>query len=310
MWRNYLTVGIRALGKNRTYAFINIVGLAIGLAACLMLLIYVRYETTYDAWLANAENSYQLQTYYRSRQTGQEDHMQMTSYVSGQRFKAGFPQVERSVYALGSAPVVMRNGEALPTRDALLVDELFFDVLQFPFVQGDPRRALSQLNSVVLTQSDARRIFGTENVMGRTVTMVSRGITRDFRITGVARDLPHNSHVRFSMVARIDIAAWFADTPQFLTCWGCNSGWFYFTLRPGTDPQTIQAQMPAWERRSIPNEQFGQETYNAGQEADWRLANIRDIHLGLAQQATMTPGNDRSTILTFTIIAFLILGMA
>ena len=310
MWRNYLTVGIRALGKNRTYAFINIVGLAIGLAACLMLLIYVRYETTYDAWLANAENSYQLQSVYRSRQTGEEQHFQMAAYVAGQRMRSSFPQIDRSVYALSSEPVVMRNGEALPTRDALLVDSLFFDVLQFPFVQGDPRSALSQLNTVVLTQSEARRIFGTENVMGRTVTMVSRGITRDYRITGIARDVPHNSHVRFTIVARIDLPAWFADESQFLKCWGCHSGYFYFTLRPGTNPDVIQSQFPAWERRNIPNEQFGRDTYNPGDDEDWKVTNIRDVHLGLGQVVPMTPGNDRRTILTFAIIAFLILGMA
>ena len=72
MWRNYLTVGVRALVKNKTYAFINIFGLAIGLAACLMLLLYVRYETSYDAWLPNAENTYQFQTHYRDKQTGED----------------------------------------------------------------------------------------------------------------------------------------------------------------------------------------------------------------------------------------------
>src|SRR5687767_11329398 len=143
MWRNYVTVGVRALVKNKTYAFINIFGLAIGLAACLMLLIYVRYETSYDAWLPNAENSYQFQSHYRSEQTGEEGHFQMTSYIAGQRLKSDFPQVERSVYALSSAPVVMRGGNALPTEDVLLVDNLFFDVLQFPLVRGDPRNALN-----------------------------------------------------------------------------------------------------------------------------------------------------------------------
>jgi putative ABC transport system permease protein len=161
-----------------------------------------------------------------------------------------------------------------------------------------------------MTQSEARRIFGTENVVGRTLTMVTRGATTDYRITGVARDLPHDSHVRFSIVARIDFARSFTDQPQFLTSWGWQSGWYYFTLRPGSDPAAIQAQMPAWERRNIPDESFGQTTTNAGDEQDWNVANIRDIHLGEAQEATMTPGNDRQTIVTFTVIAFLILGMA
>ena len=310
MWRNYMTVGLRALGKNRTYAFINIVGLAIGLAACLMILIYVRYETSYDEWLPNAENTYQFQSHYLSKQTGEDSHFQMTAYVAGQRLKSNFPQVERSVYALSTSPVISRNGEALPTEDVLFVDNLFFDVLQFPLVQGDVRSALSQVDSAVLTQSEARRIFGDENAMGRTLTMISRGISRDYRVTGIARDVPHNSHVRFTIVARFDPNTYFAETPNFMTSWGWQSGWYYFTLRPGTDPATLQAQMPAWERRNIPNEQFGSQRYNAGDEQDWRIANIRGIHLGEAQEATMTPGNDRASITTFTIIAFLILGMA
>jgi putative ABC transport system permease protein len=310
MWRNYVTVGIRALTKNKTYAFINIVGLAIGLAACLMLLIYVRYETSYDGWLPNAQNTYQFQSHYRNRQTGEEMHLQMTSYVAGQRLKADFPQIDRVVYALSNSPVVMRRGEALATDQVLLVDNLFFDVLQFPLVQGDRSSVLAQTNSAVLTQTEARRIFGTENVVGRTLTMVVRGTTIDFRITGVARDLPHNSHVRFTIVARIDFARSFADTPQFLTSWGWQSGWYYFTLRPGGDPAAIQAQLPAWERRNIPNETFGQTTTNQGDEQDWKVVNIRYIHLGEAQDGTMTNGNDRQTIVTFIIIAFLILGMA
>jgi putative ABC transport system permease protein len=310
MWRNYVTVGVRALVKNRTYAFINIFGLGVGLAACLMLLLYVRYETSYDQRLPNAQNAYQLQTHYKSKQTGEENDLQMASYVSGQRLAADFPQIDRSVYALGTAPVVMRGAEALATDDVLLVDNLFFDVLQFPFAQGDPRTALVQSGNVVLTQSEARRIFGTENVMGRTLTMVSRGITLDYRVTGIVRDLPRDSHARFTIVARIDMARWFSDTPQFLTCWGCQSGWFYFTLRPGADPAAMQAALPAWERRNIPDEQFGRTTYNAGEEQDWRIVNVRDVHLGIAQDGEMRPGNDRNTIWTFAIIAFLILGMA
>ena len=204
----------------------------------------------------------------------------------------------------------MRSGEALPTENVLLVDDLFFDVLQFPLVQGDPQTALRSPGTVVLTQSEARRLFGREDVVGQTLTMVSRGISTDYRVTGIARDLPHNSHVRFTIVARIDIPSFIRETPQFMTCWGWQSGWYYFTLRPGTDPAAIQAALPAWERRNIEDQVFGQQRTNQGDEQDWRVANIRDVHLGEAQEATMTPGNDRRTIVTFTVIAFLILGMA
>ncbi|MGE0179496.1 MAG: ABC transporter permease [Sphingomonas sp.] len=310
MWRNYFNVGVRALVKNRTYAFINVFGLAIGLAACLMLLLYVRYETTYDEFLPNAQNVYQYQSHYRNPQTGEEQRLQMTSYIAGQRFRADFPQVERSVYAWSSAPVVLRRGEALTTDDVLLVDNLFFDVLQFPFAQGDPRNALAQPGSVVLTETEARRIFGDENPMGKTITMAIRGAPTDYRVTGIVRDLPRNSHVRFTMVVRIDPPSLYADLPDIIEQWGWQSGWFYFSLRSGTDVDSIRAQLPAWERRNIPDEQFGQERTNQGEFQDWQVVNIRDVHLGNADRGVMSPVNDRRTLVTFTVIAFLILGMA
>ena len=234
----------------------------------------------------------------------------MTSYIAGQRLERDFPQVQRSVYALSSEPVVSRGGEALPTEDVLLVDDLFFDVLRFPLVHGNPRTALSRPGTVVLTQSEARRLFGREDVLGQTLTMVSRGISTDYQVVGVARDLPRNSHIRFTIVARIDIPSFFHETPQFMTAWGWQSGWYYFTLRPGSDPAAIQAALPAWERRNIEDQVFGNQRTNQGDEQDWRVENIRDVHMGEAQEATMTPGNDRTTIGMFAVIAFLILGMA
>src|SRR4051794_27555295 len=82
MWRNYLTVGLRSLLKNRVYALINILGLAIGMAACLMILLFVRYELSYDKWLPGVENVYEFQSWYKSRETGEEDKLQMTPFIA------------------------------------------------------------------------------------------------------------------------------------------------------------------------------------------------------------------------------------
>jgi putative ABC transport system permease protein len=310
MWRNYLTVGFKALLKNKTYAFINIMGLAIGLSACLMILLYVRYEMSYDSWLPNAENTYQLQTSFTDPETGEVNKGQMASFVSGTALKKDYPQIERSVYFMGTSPVLLRNGQALPTEDVVFADNLFFDVLQFPLVRGDPATALAQPGNLVVTESEAERLFGTEDPIGKTLTMVSRGITTDYRVTGIAKDTPKNSHARFKMVARFDPTSYFGDSPEFMTSWGWHSGYFAFTLKPDSDPAVIQKAMPEWERRNIPVQQFGAERFFAGENQDWFLVNVRDIHLGEAQGASMTPGNDRGTIITFSIIAALILGMA
>ena len=311
MWRNYFTVGIRALAKSRVYAFINIVGLSIGLAACLMLLLYVRYERSYDEWLPNVENVYQLQTTFTDPGTGRPDKLQMTSYVAGATLKKDFPQIERLVYVISAGPVVFHNGQAFPTEDTVVTDGNLFEVLQLPFVAGDAATALANVNSVVLSETEARKYFGDANPVGRTLTLINRGISTDYVVTGVMKDMPRNSHQRFEMVARVDLPTYIGEgIEDFLTEWGFNNGWAYVQLRPGTDPATINDNLQAWEERNIPDRPFGGQMLNQGDFAEFRLVNLPDIHLGEAQGGAARPGNDAGTILTFLIIAFLILGMA
>ncbi|SNS70898.1 putative ABC transport system permease protein [Sphingomonas laterariae] len=310
MWRNYLTVGVRSLAKNRAYALINILGLAIGMAACILILLFVRYEFTYDRFLGNAENTYELQSFYTSRETGQQFNIQMTSYVAGTMLKKDFPQVEKSVFALSSSPVVLKEGQATAANDILMVDGPFFDIVQFPFAVGNPATALAQAGSVVLTEAEAVKRFGTTNIIGQTMTMVTRGRTMDFRVTGIVKNPPKNSSFNLTIVARIDPVSFFSEQPEFMREWGWQSGWVFVQLKPGTDPKTLQAQFPAWEKRNIADENVGDLRYNAGDEQDWRLVNVRDIHLGEAQGAAMSPGNDERTVYTFAVIALLILGMA
>src|SRR5581483_7760686 len=112
MFRNYLTVGLRALAKNRTYAFINIVGLAIGMAACLLILLFVRYEMSYDKWIPAAADTYQVQTWYDAHDTGHPAQLQLTSYAAGPALKKDFPEVERVVYVYDNGPAFFAHGQA------------------------------------------------------------------------------------------------------------------------------------------------------------------------------------------------------
>jgi putative ABC transport system permease protein len=310
MWRNYLTVGLRALAKNKTYAFINIFGLALALAACLMILLYVRYELNYDRWLPNGENVYQWQTFYHDKQTGEDLNLQMASYVAGKALEKDFPQVEKRVYATGGGFTVIRNGEAIAIEYGSQVDGPFFDVVRLPLAKGDPATALAQVGSVALSQTTAAQLFGSTDPVGKTLTLMLRGKAVDHRVTAVFKDLPKNSHMRWNMIVRYDPVSYNSELPDFLTSWGWQSGWHYVALKPGTDPETIHAQLPAWEKRNIADENFGERKYNAGDEQEYRLANVRDVHLGKAQSGASTPGNDRRTIITFGIVAALILGMA
>jgi putative ABC transport system permease protein len=308
MWRNYWTVAVRALAKSKTYSVINIAGLAIGMAACIMILLYINYEQSYDKWLPDVENTYQLEAWYPHPQDGEPLFMQMSAYVSKTAVVKDFPQIERAVYVQDNGPVFVKDGQASSTKGWFFADDDFLKVVSLPLVAGT---TLTSPQTAVLTQKEALARFGTDQVIGRTLTIISKGLRRDFRITGVVKDLPKNSSLKMRAILRLDFNSFYADAPEFLNkCWGCQSGFVFLKAKPGTDIKAMEAQLPAWEKRNIPDEPNGDIMYNAGTEEDWHFVNLKDIHLGKAQEATLTPGNDRRTIATFAIIAVLILGMA
>jgi len=308
MWRNYWTVAVRALAKSKTYSIINIAGLAIGMAACILILLYIRYEKSYDKWLPDVENTYQLQAWYPHPKDGDPLYLQMSAYVSGKRAQKDFPQITNTVYVGDNEPVLIKDGQAYSTKKWLFADDDFLKVVNLPMIEGT---TLNAPGTAVITQEEAIKRFGTDRVVGKTFTIITRGERKDFKITGVLKNIPKNSSLLINAILRLDYNALYADNPEFMTkCWGCQSGWVFLKVRPGTDIKQLEAQLPAWEKRNIPDEPNGNLRYNAGDEEDWHFVNLKDIHLGKAQDGEMTPGNDNRTITTFAIIAALILGMA
>src|SRR4051794_28019580 len=136
MWRNYWTVAVRALAKNKTYSTLNIAGLAIGMAACILILLYVRYEESYDRWLPDADSTYQLQAWYPNPKSGIAMFSQMSAYVTKDRIKKDFPQVERVGYLLSGDPVVLKDGQASLGQDYLFTDDDILKIINLPMVAG------------------------------------------------------------------------------------------------------------------------------------------------------------------------------
>jgi putative ABC transport system permease protein len=312
MWRNYLTVGLRALTKNKTFAVINILGLALGLAACVMILLYVRYETSYDDWMEGADRAFQVQTFYEPTESGGEKmELQMSGIVVGRTLQKDYPdRIEKLAWVRGFAPIVIQDGQASEIEDLRMTDENLFEIFRVPFVRGNWQTALPDAHSIALSESEAKRRFGDEDPIGKTLTIVDNSGNVDYRVTGVFKDFPKNTHFTAEAVARFDLGVQFADRMNQVTGWGNQQGWNYVRLRSPDDAELIQRQMPVWEKRNIPNETTGDQVVNPGEYQDFRLTNIRDVHLGEAQDASVTPGNDRLTVVTFAVIAFLVLGMA
>ena len=307
MWRNYLTVGFRALIRSKVYTAINVFGLTVGIAACLLILIFVRHELSYDAWLPHADRTFQLQ----SEKVATEEpaqFLQSSFYPAAALLRQDFPQIEQIAGTIRTRPIVMLDGQPVD-MDVLLADPSLFEILETPFVRGDARTALRDPDSLVLTETEAHRFFGDSDPIGRTVTITRGEATSNLRVTAVLRDLPDNTHLGLSIVSRLS-AADFPDDPDALTAWNWIPGPIYVRLRPGADAEAINRALPAWEQRRIPRESTGTGQMSRADRWALHLANVRDVHLGRFQGSAQTPGRDPATILTFAIVALLILLIA
>jgi putative ABC transport system permease protein len=307
MWRNYLTVALRSLSRSKSYTAINVFGLAVGMASCILILIFVRHELSYDQWLPNADRTYQVQT-ERVATDEPPSFLQTSFYPAAELMERDFPEIERTAATWNSRPVVLVDRQPVYV-DMLLADADLFEILELPFLRGDPRTALRDPDSLVVTETEARRFFGSGDPVGRTLTVVRQGEPATLRVTAVLRDLPENSHLGLTMVGRLSPAA-FPTDPDALTAWNRIPGYVYARLRPGVDPARMNASLPAWEQRVIPRESTGSGEMSRADRWALRLTNVRDVHLGRFQENAMTPGGDMRTILTFSIVALLILAVA
>jgi putative ABC transport system permease protein len=312
MWRNYMTVGLRALAKNKVYAFINIFGLSLGIAACLLILTFVRYEFSYDSWMPGAGDAYQLQDFYKpTEQGGEEMKLQVTSYTSGIALQKDFPQIEKRVYVTGQGITFLLNGQAYSPEHAVFTDGNIFDILQVPFVRGDRAHALDDPNALVLSESEAKKYFGSENPLGRTITLMSGDLKDDYRVTGVYKDLPKNTHLGIGAVARFSPQTYFARNPTFLTSWNSQGGYVYVKLRPGTDVGALKRSSPRGRSATSPmtRPMAARSPIPATARTSASPTSATSISATRSMPA-QTPGSDKQTILTFAIVALMILGMA
>ena len=276
MWHHYLTIATRLLTRNRLYAAINIGGLALGLAGCLLILSYVRYERSYDAWLPESDRVYQVQATWH--EPGQPiSQSQNSPFPIRETLAAGFPQIE--------ALTVMANGKTVTTRDGQAifldwagVDPSFFDIFRLEFVSGSAKTALPDINTIVLTEDEAIRQFGTSDAAGRTMALGAGEGKRDYRVGGVLKNLPKNSSLKVAVLARYNPAD-YDFLPADAKGWGNMNQQHYAKLRPGADVAAINAALPAWEKRVVAPQIIDGKPSSQADIMDLALAPIGEVHL-------------------------------
>ena len=193
MLKNYFTIAVRSLRRHKTYTFINVTGLAVGVACCLLILLFVREEHSYDRFHENADRIYRV-VHEGKSSSGQRAYVQ-TSVLLAPTLEASFPEIEHAVRLYPAAGVV-KIGDRRFEEDLLLVDAPFLEVFTFPLERGDPTQALADPNGLVLSHEAARKFFGEADPMGQTLTIRLQGVFFDFVVRGIAAPIPSASSIR------------------------------------------------------------------------------------------------------------------
>ncbi len=309
MLKNYFNVAFRNLLKHKFYSLINILGLSIGLTCFLMISLYVVDELSYDQFHSDADRIYRMD--FSGTINGSEFITALASAPTGPTMPAEFPEVEESIRFRGSGNWTVRRKEetnAYNEEDVVFVDKNFFTFWDFNLINGDPETCLERPNTLVISQSNAKKIFGDDDPIGEIVVLDS---DEDWEITGVYEDMPSNSHfdygVMLSMESREEAKQKFWMSFNFNT---------YLKLKEGTDPAKLEAKFPDLIEKYIGPEieQFMgasmEEFAEAGNSAGFYLFPLTDIHLQSDKLGELGANGDIKYVLIFTAIALFILILA
>ncbi|MFV3128813.1 ABC transporter permease [Niveispirillum sp. KHB5.9] len=302
MLKNYLMVAFRNLLKHKLYSAINISGLAVGLATCVLILLFVRNETTHDRFFTDADRLYQV--VIRAQLPGrQADNVASTMLPLAAALKESFPEIEKTARVVQS-PTVFKRGDESFSEQVRLVDPDFFRMFDFTFLRGDRMTALDQPNGIVLTQSMAKKYFKDSDPLGQTLE-IDGG--EPAKVTGVIPDMPSDTHFDLEIIR--PYAAVGTALRGLENNWGGICCETYLLLKPGADAAAINARLPAWIKTAAPTLNSPQGSVNLGEIFTPRIRNVKDIHTDPVQ-SSMRPSTSYAEILTFAAVAVLVLAIA
>src|SRR6185436_742009 len=237
MIRNYFTIALRNLRKNKLHSFINLAGLSIGLACCLLIFIYVQRELSYDRFHEKSKQIYRLTAILH---LPKEDRPRaVTSPPMGPAIRSNFPEVQNMVRINYSSRYISYQNNKQFDLKIIYADSTFFDIFTFPLIESIDRRPLEKPFSVVLTQSTAKKYFGDEDPIGKTVQLSD---TIPLKVTGLIADVPQNSHFSFDcLMSRSTIDELNQRRPD--NNWFNNNYYTYLLLKNGTNSKALEKKV-------------------------------------------------------------------
>src|SRR5215469_8739480 len=231
MLRNYLKTAIRNLWKSKGFSAINIIGLAIGLSTCLLILIFVMDELSYDRYNVKADRIYRLDGDIKFG--GNHFILAVAPAPAGPAMLRDYPEVEKEVRFRQQGGRLVKKGNQNIQEDAVIfADSTLFDVFTLPMLYGDPHTALVNSRTVVITERMARKYFDAVDVVGRTLTIND---SIPYKVTGVIRDIPSQSHFHYDFFLSLSEL----DEAKQMDEWLSNNFQTYIVLRKGADPRRL-----------------------------------------------------------------------
>jgi len=307
MFKNFFLTSLRNLWRHKSYTLINILGLAIGIASSVIILLYVQDELSYDRHNDKFDQIYRF--HIKGKIQGNEVQAAMSCAPLGPTLQSDFPEVlaYTRLYTFSGDPIVRYEDKIFIEKNFFYADSTFFNVFTAPAFQGDPKQMLNRPNTVVLTEETAKKYFGEEDPVGK-ILKVGQNET-PYEVTGVVRGFPANSHFHFNLLGSF-ASTYLAD----VTMWLGNNNYTYIILQEGYSPEQLEAKIPALlEQYMGPQlEQILGMTLEhfleGGNEYGYFIQPLKDIHLRSDLQFEIEPGGSMTTVYIFSLIAvFLIL---
>jgi len=307
MLRNYLKVSWRNLKRDKSYSLINILGLSIGIAACIVISLYIIDELSYDKFHEKSDRIYRM---YVDGQFGNNKYR--SPYVANPTKDAlldEFSQVEAATHFFKNDEVRFEYGDKVFIEDGIIyAGSDFFKVFSFPMIKGNPEKSLSKPNQVVLTESAAKKYFGDEDPVGKMIKIFSDNL---YQVTGVCKDVPDNSHFHFNFLVSYSSTQTSKD-PRWIN----STVYTYFVLKEGVNPDQFEEQLDMLVEKYLGPEVVKlmgvnlEEFKQRGNSYGFYIQPLEDIYLHSDFNDEIEPVSSISRIWYFSIIAVFILFIA
>ena len=302
MFKNYLIITLRNFKRHKGYAFINIAGLAIGIACCILIVLYIQFELSFDKYHDKADKIYLLK---RHGNFGGKEHTSSSNNALSAGFiKKDFPEVEDTVrIGFMPNPAVLYEEKKFYESQVLYADDSFFEFFTYPMTKGDPKSALQAPFSVVITEEITEKYFGEKNPMGKSLRFNNQD---NFTVTGVIKNVPRNSHLLFDMLCSFQtLYSKYPKGHAFLNDFTSNTFRTYILLQKGIDPSTLEGKFP-----DFINKYGGRKLKTFGISMEYFLMPLTDIHLHTPLSGGKTGIGTILYIYIFALIAGIILIIA